>query len=243
MAFRLMSVTRCGLVMPVTLMFGMASAADAAILFNATTDFSATLNPNGAWSYGQTATLGGSFSPLLAGSCGPLTGWNSSGASATGGSPPFIFKGVGTCGTGTLTSGELDLHPGSAGQYADVRWTAPGAGSFVVTGFFTGIDPHPTTTDVHVLQNSAALFNGAVASLGMPLSFSLTGTVAAGDRLQFVVGFGQDGDFGFDSTAFNAEISFQPSAAIPEPGSIVLLGTGLLIVVRRLRQKRASVAR
>lgn len=54
----------------------------------------------------------------------------------------------------------------------------------------------------------------------MPVSFSLTGALAAGDRLDFVVGFGPDMDFGFDSTGFNADISFRSSAAVPEPGSL-----------------------
>lgn len=233
MIYRSIPLARYRVAIGVTLTLGLASAAHAALMFDAAADFSTTQNPNGAWSYGQTPTLGGSFSSLHAGSCGPLTGWNNSGTSDPFGSPPFIFSGSGTCGTGTLASGLLDLHPGSAGQYADVRWTAPAAGSFVVTGLFTGIDPHPTSTDVHVLQNSAALFNGAVAAFNVPVSFSLTGTVAAGDKLQFVVGFGQDMDFGFDSTAFDAEISFQPSAAVPEPGSLLLLGTGFLLLIIR----------
>jgi PEP-CTERM motif-containing protein len=228
MIFRFRSLVRCGVVViGVTLALGMASVAHGSV-FDAVADFSTTLNPNGVWSYGKTPTLGGSFSPLLAGSCGPLTGWNNSGTPDPFGSPPFIFKGTGTCGTGTLTSGQLDLHPGSGGQYADVRWTSPSAGTFVLTGLFEGIDPHPTTTDVHVLLNGVHLFDGAIASFGVPVPFSLTGAVGAGGKLDFVVGFGSDLDFGFDSTGFNADISFQPSAAVPEPGSIILLLSGLV---------------
>ena len=209
--------------------------------FDAFADFSTTLNPNGVWSYGQTPTLGGSFTPLLAGSCGPLTGWNNSGTANPSGSPPFIFKGSGTCGTGTPLSGQLDVHPGSGGQFADVRWTSPSAGTFAVTGLFEGIDPTAGGTDVHVLLNGAHLFDGAITNFGVPLPFALTGAVAAGAKLDFAVGFGSDGNFAFDSTGFSAAISFQPSSAVPDPGSLMLLGSGVIALGglswRRHRQK------
>jgi hypothetical protein len=103
-------------------------------------------------------------------------------------------------------------------------------------GIFDGIDPHPTTTDLHVLLNNVSLFNAAISSFGVPVSFSLAGALAAGDRLDFVVGFGTDMDFGFDSTGLKANISFAPSAAVPEPGSLLLVGSGFLVCGRRWRR-------
>ena len=229
MIFRFRSLAGWGVVIGITLTLtlGMGSAAHATSTFNAAADFSATLNPNGAWSYGETPTLGGSFSPLLAGSCGPLTGWNNSGTSDLSGSPPFIFKGTGTCGTGTPPSGQLDLHPGSGGQFADVRWTSPSAGSLAVTATFQGIDPTAGGTDVHVLKNGVLLFSAQITGFGVPTSFTYPGgTVVAGSTLDFVVGVGSDGNFLFDSTGFNAQI--QPLAGVPEPGSLVLVGSCLV---------------
>jgi hypothetical protein len=230
MIFRFRSLAGWGVVIGVTLTLtlGMGSAAHA-ITFNAFNDFSTTLNPNGVWSYGQTPTLGGSFTLLHAGSCGPLTGWNNSGTADPSGSPPFIFKGTGTCGTGTPPAGQLDLHPGSGGQFADVRWTSPSAGSLDVTALFEGIDPTAGGTDVHLLLNGVPLLNGPITDFLQVTTFVETGVVvAAGSRLDFVVGFGSDNSFAFDSTGFNANISFQPSVGVPDSGSLVLLGSGLL---------------
>lgn len=55
---RSMSVARCGVAIGVTLTLGMASTAHATSIFDAAGDFSTTLNPNGAWSYGEAPTLG-----------------------------------------------------------------------------------------------------------------------------------------------------------------------------------------
>src|ERR1017187_6050392 len=126
--------------------------------FNAVTDFSTSLNPNGPWSYGSTPSLGGTFSLLVAGSCGPLAGWNGGGATAVG-DPPMVYGGTGTCGGGTLAGGLLDLHPGPTGQYSDVRWIDAASGTYNISGIFQGIDMTPTTTDVHVLLNGVSLFD------------------------------------------------------------------------------------
>jgi len=208
----------------------MASAAHGAT-FDAFADFSATLNPNGVWSYGQlTGASGGIFSPLKAGSCGPLTGWNNTGTADPSGSPPFIFKGTGTCGTGTPPSGQLDLHPGPSGVFPDVRWTSPSAGTVAFSGLFQGIDPvGPTTSEgIVLLNNTAFLFDQLINTFGVPVSFSFSLPVAAGTTLDFIVGIGPDASNAFDSTGFNAHISFQPPVGVPDSGSLVLLGSGLL---------------
>jgi hypothetical protein len=53
----------------------------------------------------------------------------------------------------------MDLHPGSLGQYSVVRWTAPVSNSYLIAGFFVGIDPQPTTTEVHVLLNGVVVLS------------------------------------------------------------------------------------
>jgi len=98
-----------------------------------------------------------------------------------------------------------------------------------VTATFQGIDPNAGGTDVHVLLNGVSLFSAPITGFGVPTSFTYPGgVVAAGSKLDFVVGFGSDGNFLFDSTGFNANISFQPSGVVPEPGSLVLVGSCLV---------------
>ena len=204
--------------------------------FDAALDFSSTLNPNGPWSYGSTPTLGGAFTLLAAGTCGPLAGWQGGGAAT--GSPPFIYGGVGTCGGGTLTSGLLDLHPGASGAYADVRFTNSAAGALAISGVFEGIDPAPTSTDVHLLLNGLSIFDSTVNNFHVPHTFNLTRTMSAGDKLDFVVGFGADGSFISDSTGFDATISPAVSS-VPEPANLQLVLIGFAVAIAfRFRLKK-----
>jgi len=207
--------------------FLVAVVARAATL-DAALDFSSTLNPNGPWSYGSTPTLGGAFALIAAGSCGPLAGWQGGGAAT--GSPPFIYGGVGTCGGGTLPSGLLDLHPGVSGAYADVRFTSSAAGLFAISGIFEGIDPSPTSTDVHVLLNGLSIFDSTINSFHVPNAFNLSRTLNVGDKLDFVVGFGGDGSFISDSTGFEATIS-PAASSVPEPASLALVLIGFVVAV------------
>ena len=205
---------------------------------NAVMNFSSVSNPNGHWSYGMTPTLGGTFFFLPSGSCGALAGW----AGSSTGTPPFILgnsTGVPQlCGTGLDPSNLLDMHPGPNGEYSDVRWTwtAFSAGTIDISGLFEGIDPiGPTTTDVHILLNNVSIFNGVISSYNIPLPFSKVGEpVTFGSTVDFVVGWGADGSFLFDSTGFDATIT---ASATPEPTSILLLAPGVGVLGLAFRRK------
>jgi hypothetical protein len=189
--------------------------------------FSSTLNPNGNWAYGFTSTLGGAFTPLGSGSCGSLVGWQLSGHEPWVLGNPTASTQV--CGTGQVPPTLLDMHPGGAGQDSVVRWTAPSAGTFSINGFFEGIDPAPTTTDVHVLlDGSTHLFDGSIGSFNVPLLFNLTRTLAAGDTIDFAVGVGSDGSFIDDSTGLSATIV--SSSTVPEPTTLALLASCLAML-------------
>lgn len=214
----------------------IAPVANAAVIYDAAGDFSSSSNPNGVWSYGQSTTLGGSFSTMAAGGCGTLSGWSAFGSGAPG-QPAFVLSGIGNCGGGMLSSATLlNMHPGDNGQNAIVRWTSPASGNYTLTGLFIGLDPVPTTTDVHVLLNGVSQFDGVVNTFGgTPVSFSLGGALAAGDTLDFAVGYGPNGHFFSDSTGFNATINF---SAVPEPSSIyLLLAGGSFLAVKLVRRK------
>ena len=112
----------------------------------------------------------------------------------------------------------LALHPSCTGKLSVVRWTAPTAGSFNVVGLFQGIDTRGTSTDVHVLQNSTtALLTSNITGFGAQVAFSFTVSFAAGDTLDFVVGWGADGDYNDDSTGLAVTITPAYTATIQPP--------------------------
>ncbi len=182
--------------------------------YDAVADFSSTSNPNGVWSYGTRATIASPFVafPESGGfDIGDaVQGWHDAGTS----SPPYV--GINTTAapvsglTVTVPTGVLDMHPGSDGTYSDVEFTANFAGPVTVTAVFSGIDVGGTTTDVHVLHNGAAIADGDVNGYGDVSTVApgpLAVTVAVGDTIDFVVGFGTNGSYNSDSTSLAANIT------------------------------------
>lgn len=105
----------------------------------------------------------------------------------------------------------LNLHPGPNGERSVVRWTATASGTYEVAGRFQGIDTAGTTTDVLVTKNGATEFSGAVGSYGAQAPFALSVTLAAGDVLEFSVGYGANGTYNDDSTGL--AVSITPAGA------------------------------
>jgi hypothetical protein len=124
---------------------------------------------------------------------------------------------------------ELLLHPGTADQLAVVQFTAPTAGSYVLNGFFAALDSDPTSD--YVLTGSTILYS--ITSTLAPQAFSLTETLAAGQTVDFAVGFGPSGSLDNDSTGFNVTIT-------PEPGFYGLMAIGLIGITFALRRRRAA---
>ncbi|GAC1407602.1 MAG: hypothetical protein NVSMB6_05520 [Burkholderiaceae bacterium] len=209
----------------------------AATVYDATADFSGTSNPNGVWSYGTTGnSLTGVFTRFDAvntdiNGVTSLQYWHSKSSTL-----PLIGKtgssGYTCCNSVLAPPNTLEGHPGSAGDLAVLRYTAPVADLFQVTAWFWGNDyVGPTTTDVHVHTATGDLFTAIIHGFGPTSTQGWNGTVslAQGDVLDFAIGVGADRDFGFDSTGLNAVItSTAISTTVPEPTSIALLGLGLL---------------
>jgi hypothetical protein len=67
----------------------------------------------------------------------------------------------------------------------------------------------PTTTDVHVLHNEACIYSAEVSGYGPPSdqSFTTTISVAVGDTIDFAVGYGTNGNYGYDTTGVSAVIT------------------------------------
>lgn len=106
----------------------------------------------------------------------------------------------------TWKPGQLSFHPGPAGEYSVVRWTAPQDGTFTVTASFEGIAAR-ATTDVHVLHGKQSLFDGFinVGDGGNSASFSKTITVKKGDTVDCAVGYGNR-NYICDSTGLAVKI-------------------------------------
>lgn len=175
--------------------------------WDASTDFSATQNPNGAWTYGWTPTLGGAFTAFTQnGSCtNTVTWYEPSGSALSVGKN--ISNAPTSCATWTLPAQMVITHPGSADQKAVTRWTAPVAGTFQVGVAFLGIDyAYPTTTDVSVLVNGQTIFSGSVNAYGSGPSFGSSLSLNAGDTVDAAVGFGGNGYLG-DATGLTFTIT------------------------------------
>jgi ELWxxDGT repeat protein len=181
--------------------------------YDAALDFSATDNPNGVWSYGWSPSLGGIFvQDTSHRNNSGIDGWN--GEQAGDGNPSVTHNGTAdtiTLGSMIRQPGQLSFHPGPNGQYSVVRWTAPRAGSLSLAASFSGLDITPTSTDVHVLHNSAALFDGQVTAFGAGPSFNTTAFVAAGDTIDCVVGYGSNHTFDCDTTGLKVFVSYDTS--------------------------------
>lgn len=194
-------------------LFALSISDSTATTYDAAGDFSPARNPTGVWSYGYSLSLG---SPLILHldnrALGGLDVWQTDLGS---GDPALVHNPSASSisySTLKLEAGELTLHPGPQGQFQIVRFTAPSAGTWRVVGSFGGRDVVGTTTDVHILADGLAIFDGAVSGFGPGTgpTFDQTVTLTAGGVLDFAVGFGANGHYFFDTTALDARIVLVP---------------------------------
>jgi len=108
----------------------------------------------------------------------------------------------------TWPAGHLAAHPGPAGEYSVVRFIAPADGRVRVEATFTGLAQR-ATTDVHVLHNDRVVWAGGINIDGAGNEARHAGdlTLAAGDRVDLVVGFGTGG-YGGDTTGLAATFAY-----------------------------------
>lgn len=226
---------RIGLIVLASLMPAVSQAQ-----WNLSNDFSGTNNPNGVWTFGS-RTLGNLSAPGLSvyTTPGSQFGWDQSWYTGT---LPYVSKNVTsttqTFSTVTYAPAQVGLHPGAAGEYSIVRWTAPNTGLYSLASTFIGIDCCVTSTDVHVLVNGTSFFSGFVNGYGASQSYSNTFALTSGDNVELVVGYGSNQNYLDDSTGL--DLSINAVTATPEPATATLLATGLLAVGGLTRRRRRT---
>jgi hypothetical protein len=101
------------------------------------------------------------------------------------------------------------VHPGPNNEVTVVRWTAPSSGRFRVQGAVVGLDYQgPTTTSFYeVLNSNRILFRTRIDSYDSPVLFQDVLRVSAGNTVDFAVDFGEDGNFGYDSTGIQFKVT------------------------------------
>jgi hypothetical protein len=220
--------------------------------YSVVSDFPTVITPaslpvsgNGVWQYGYSLPPLASFAflpdttptsaypglgPGVIGFYTPLDGNALPTVLANDTGSSFLGGGVGPWPTDLLL-----MHPGSLDEDSVIQFTAPSAGTYHITGEYVGIATAGTTTDVHILENgSTSLVSNEVTGLGATDTFDVTRVLAAGQTLDFVVGFGTNGNYTSDSTGITANISMTP-----EPAFYGMLGAGLAGVFVALRRRRS----
>jgi alpha-galactosidase len=141
----------------------------------------------------------------------PLAGMCSWSASELGGTDPCVTHNptprVRSMANIRWEPGRLAFHPGPKGEYSVVRFTAPESGDYSVHAAFLAID-RDTTTNVHVLHGGRSVFDARINLGGHGRRVTHDGrlTVAKGDTLDFVVGWG-NGTHICDSTGLEIRLT------------------------------------
>jgi len=200
------------------------------------TGFSLTTNPNAVWSYGylsagnvpDTKTFRafeyGGWHYDFFGNQGRVVGLFTWRIALKPGTPSghdtglCVYKNVtqaplslspkatGSAPIATLEANQVSLHPGFGGFFCVIRWRAPKAGSYTLTGDFKGLDEKPTTSDVYIYKNGEKLWWDFVNDYQRPHQFSTKVSVKKGDSIDFIVGYGQDKQIYNDTTGLAARI-------------------------------------
>ncbi len=185
--------------------------------FTAASGFSATANPNGNWVSGWESknSLGAGFTPYTqAWHPNPLDYWTV----APWQNPLIAYNGTSQTYTDgnqiTVQPGQIVLHPGPSGEYALDRFTIPVASIYSIDAVFSSLDAQHGGTDVHVLVNGTSIYDAQVVVDPQHFSSGWL-TLAAGDTVDFAVGYGANGSHSDDATGLYATITAQPEPGLP----------------------------
>jgi hypothetical protein len=204
----------------------MAQSYDAVADWNPSTNTTANV-----WQYGTDATLGGAvtlFSTHGTQASSPTYNWWSGDGTFHGPVIGFNSSGgtISDIGSISWPSGELLLAPPAPGGVV-LRWVAPSAGSFNITGEFSNLQDD--SAPMYIQANGNTIFSATDFNSSSDAPFSLSDvTITQGEDIDFIV---------YDGGNSNAQdvVGVSATIAVPEPGSVGFLGIGGLMMLRRRR--------
>lgn len=190
--------------------------------YNARNEFALTQGgTNGVWRYGYTANDASNVfvqhsTNRTTPECGsPAERWN---LSNSGDPTPEIIRFLSPTTCIGTPNDSLYVHPGGGGQRSVLRFVAPAAGTYQLTGALQRANLS-ATTDLRIVQNeTTSLLTGDINSK-YQLPFNLTVTVAAGDTIDFSVGFG-NGSYNNDGSSLNVTVAQSVTACLTPPANL-----------------------
>ena len=188
-------------------------------------------NPSGVWSYGYESVMGQNFQlltqPVQPSTFNPnldLNGW------AGGPNDPGIVHNVNAQPWNnsaynypypiTIPPRGVVVGPSPACEFSVVRFTAPYAGRYKINGQFDALDGHSVNgleenVVVYMVVNNVTtppFYSGAlhpvVGQKTASFTPKVTGMLAAGSTIDFIVGCGPNSDFWFGSTGLRGVVQW-----------------------------------
>ena len=194
------------------------------VTFDLSADYSASQNPNGAWSFGWMPPDSSFFHPYTMPSAAAglsLNEWRSFSPEDNGTAPPDVIKNPTdtpiTVSDTMWLPHQVTFHPGQNGERSVIRWTSPVTGTARLFSAFEGRSGF-VTSGLEIYQNSVLLFSGAVIGTGgtSQISFATNIAIKIGETIDFRVDYG-NGDWASDTTQIGVVIK-----AVPKPSLTML---------------------
>ncbi len=172
-----------------------AEAAAEAEVWNVNAGYSATVNPNGAWSYGWKAATAPTSGAHGSTDYGPFILFVQHGVRECSDEVDSWYVDIGagqnpgvyhnphdyalTCGFLVYPANSITFHPGPEGEQSVIRWTAPYTMKVKLSSLFTAIDSGYSL--VQISQEGTELYTGGLSGFGATAEFTQTLAVQAGD--------------------------------------------------------------